>query len=114
MVKQSTDAFILHPFPLDQLKLSNVSNVGYSQYCNLNYSNKETKSIQNYLYLIIKYIRLNFFLVSIILACLVANIFKLNEFFNLHSNSKSIRKHSFMGCHKKYLEVSTLLNYTNV
>lgn len=53
MVKQSTDGFMLHPLPLDQLKLSNVSNVGYSQYCNLNYKNKETKSIQNYFYLLI-------------------------------------------------------------
>lgn len=53
MVKQSTDGFMLDPLPLVQLKLSNVSNVGYSQYCNLNYKNKETKSIQNYFYLII-------------------------------------------------------------
>jgi len=60
-VKQSADGFILHPFTLDQIKLNNLSHVGYSQHCNENYSNKETKSIQHYFYFIIKYIKLNYF-----------------------------------------------------
>lgn len=34
MVKQSADVFFLQPLTLHQLKLSNVSNVGYPQYCN--------------------------------------------------------------------------------